>query len=242
MITSKRNPHSASTKSKISEALKTSERAREQRRRLAEMRRGIPRSGITKARISEALKGKPLSPETRKKMSIVHKGKQRSPEYRANISKARKASPRAREQLERLWELNRGKPRPEKCKAKLRQARLKQRIPSSNTEPEKRFQSICEILQLPFKYVGDGAFWVENINPDFVDSDGQKIAVEVFGDYWHTPLFRKKAYKIQRTEGYRKRVLRKYGWQLIVFWESELNLPDAKERVLKKLEKFYGRR
>lgn len=232
---------SEATRAKISQSLKTSKRAQEQRARLSLMRRGKPCLEETKVKISQSLKGRPLAEETKRKIAVGLRGHIRSAEHRANISKVHKTSQRCQEQLAQLWERNKDKPRPEECKAKLRAARLRQRIPSYNTKPELQFQSICEELKFQFKYVGDGKFWIENINPDFVDANARKIAVDIFGDYWHSPLFRKKAARWEYTEEGRRATLRKYGWRLVVFWESELKLPDAKERVLRKVGTLYGR-
>lgn len=125
--------------------------------------------------------------------------------------------------------------------AKLREARHKQRFPKHHTKPETTFEAISQEMCLPLKYVGNGSLWIGSVNPDFVDSSGRKIAVEIFGDYWHTPLFRKKAIRLGQTEEGRKASLKKLGWKLIVFWESELSLPDVKERVAERLGQIYGR-
>lgn len=95
------------------------------------------------------------------------------------------------------------------------------------SKPEKRFMEICERHRLPFRYVGNGKFWIENLNPDFVDCDGRKVAVEIFSSYWHNPAKRTNIPYRQTLEG-RKRILEKYGWDCIVFWDHEV----SEERVL----------
>ena len=108
--------------------------------------------------------------------------------------------------------------------------------PKHHTKPERIFESICEKYNLPFKYTGDGSFWIHNINPDFVECNGKKVAVEIFGDYWHSPLLR---YNIpyQRTYEGRKKILKKYGWALIVLWESDLKRKDTEAFVLTALKR-----
>lgn len=130
-----------------------------------------------------------------------------------------------------------GKRHSEETKAKIRAARMKRRFPKSNTIPEKAFIGICQKYNLPFKYVGDGQVWIGHVNPDFVDVNGKKIAIDIFGDYWHTPLFRQEAIRFTYTEQGRKLTLKKYGWKLIVIWQSELKLPNAEEKILGKLRK-----
>ena len=102
---------------------------------------------------------------------------------------------------------------------------------NSPNKPELQFIKICEKYNLPFKYTGDGSFWIENINPDFVDCNGKKVVVEVFGDYWHSPLFNLKIKYYQTLEG-RNEILKRYGWKLIVLWESDFKRDDSESFVL----------
>ncbi len=115
-------------------------------------------------------------------------------------------------------------------------ARKAIQIPTHHTKPEKRFMEICDKHNLPFKYTGDSSFWIKNINPDFVECNNKKIAVEVFGDYWHSPLLNPKL-REKSTLPYRQKVLKKYGWKLIVFWETDLKRQDAEDFVLIALRK-----
>ena len=102
------------------------------------------------------------------------------------------------------------------------------------TRPESRFIHICERKNLTFRYVGNGAFWIENLNPDFVESNGKKIAVEIFSDYWHNPLLNRRITPIMLYNS-RKKILEKYGWKCIIFWESEIMSTKAEDVVLKRL-------
>ena len=110
-------------------------------------------------------------------------------------------------------------------------------IPKYHTKPELVFENICKKYNLPFEYTGDGSFWIKNINPDFVECDGKKVAVEIFGDYWHSPLLRQNIPFNQTYEG-RKKILKEYGWKLIVFWESDLLREDAEQFILLELSKY----
>lgn len=118
---------------------------------------------------------------------------------------------------------------PEYVKEKLRQARMKQKIPTKFTKPELKFMRIIRRHNLPYKFTGDGSFWIENINPDFVQTNGKKICVEVWGDYWHSNPEYYSYNKLNRTQisnlikdNQKLNILKKYGWQRIVFWEHEL--------------------
>ena len=105
------------------------------------------------------------------------------------------------------------------------------------TKPEQIFEEICEKNNLPFKYTGDGSFWIGGkpaLNPDFINTKGKKVCVEVFGNYWHSTRLGKDTPYIQTHEGRREK-LKEHGWELIVFWENDLKRDDAEQLVLSKL-------
>lgn len=224
--------------------------------------RALGRLGILRRTNSEAKKGKlhPLwgkhrTEETKKKMSDAHKGKpglkgDKSPmfgkhpseETRGKMSDAQRGEknnnfgkPRSEETKRKISESERGKKVSEETKKIKREQRKHQKIPTHHTKPEMIFESICKRRNLPFKYTGDGSFWIENINPDFIECNGKKIVVEIFGDYWHSPLLRNTVSYNQTYEG-RKKILKKHGWKLIVFWETDLLREDAEAFVLSVLK------
>ena len=131
---------------------------------------------------------------------------------------------------------NNGKHHTEETRRKMRKARKHQISQTHHTKPERIFEAICKKHNLPFKYTGDGTFWIGNLNPDFVECNEKKIAVEVFGGYWHSPLLNPRL-KESRTLSYRKKLLKKYGWTLNVFWDTDLLREDAEAFVLSKLKK-----
>lgn len=100
------------------------------------------------------------------------------------------------------------------------------------TRLEIRFMELCDKNNLPFKYTGDGSFWIGRLNPDFIESNGNKVAIEIFGEYWHSPLLNPMVQKYGILE-VRRRIFTKHGWKLIVFWGSELN---DEELVIRRLE------
>jgi len=91
------------------------------------------------------------------------------------------------------------------------------------SKPEAKFMRICKDYNLPFTYTGDGSFWVDRMNPDFVDFDG-KTVVEIFGEYWHDST--KREVPERQTEEGRVSALNDAGWAAIVIWEDELNNPE----------------
>lgn len=116
--------------------------------------------------------------------------------------------------------------------------RKNQKFPQNRTKPELIFEEICNKYNLPFKYTGDGSFWIGKnpaINPDFVECNGKKIAIEIFS-YWHNPLLRRNIRYGQTYRG-RKEILKRYKWVLVVFWQEDLERKDAEQFVLNKLKK-----
>lgn len=115
------------------------------------------------------------------------------------------------------------------------------KIPTHHTKPELIFEEICKRNNLDFHYVGDGQLWIgqkgeKQLNPDFIEANGKKICVEVMGAYWHSPLLNQ-SIKEARTLDYRKKFYRKYKWQPIFIWDTDLVRKDAEQFVLNTLQK-----
>ena len=126
----------------------------------------------------------------------------------------------------------------EETKNKMREARRHLKIPKHHTKPETIWQEIAiEMHSLPFKYTGDGAFWIgENpsLNPDFIHLT-KKIAIEIFS-YHHNELQRHCKVRYSQTYEGRKKILKKYGWKMIVFWQDDLEQEDAEKHILRVLK------
>jgi len=96
-------------------------------------------------------------------------------------------------------------------------------------KPERRLAEIIHAHNLPYEYVGNGKFWIEKINPDFVNCNGQKVVLEVFGDYWHNLK------NVILKDKEKEEILKKYGWKRVIFWEHEIKeLPVS--TLLERLE------
>jgi len=116
----------------------------------------------------------------------------------------------------------------EEYRAKVVPACLKSRRPTSL---ERMFNALIDKYSLPYKYVGDGSFIIGGLNPDYVNVNGEKIAIEIFGEYWHK---RDKEYR--RSEAGRRQILRDFGWHLIVIWGNELKTL-SEEAILQKISR-----
>lgn len=107
------------------------------------------------------------------------------------------------------------------------------------TKPERIFEEICERNILDFYYVGDGELWIgkdKKLNPDFIEANGKKICVEIMGAYWHSPLLNQKL-REDRLLAYRKAHYKRYKWQPIFIWDTDLLRKDAEQFVLSVLKK-----
>jgi G:T-mismatch repair DNA endonuclease (very short patch repair protein) len=91
------------------------------------------------------------------------------------------------------------------------------------TKPERQLVKIIEEHNLPYKYVGDGSFIIEGFNPDFINTNGEKHIIEVFGRVWHDTL----VHDWCRTELGRIMVYNSYGYRTLVIWDDEMSNEDA---------------
>lgn len=100
----------------------------------------------------------------------------------------------------------------------------------SPTTAERRLEKILqEAFPNEWKYVGDGQLVIGGLCPDFANINGQKLVIEMFGDYWHG----KGANRRSDYESYRKAVFSKYGFGLLVIWERELKSETAVVETVK---------
>jgi hypothetical protein len=102
-------------------------------------------------------------------------------------------------------------------------------------KPEQRLIAIIKKHDLPYKYSGDGRFIVGNRCPDFLNCNGEKKVVEVFGRAYHSPSH--SFFKIPYRRTYQGTIdhYKKYGFECIIIWDDELGDEN------KVLERLYGR-
>lgn len=183
-------------------------------------------SEINRQKLSERMKGEG-NPNCGKKTWMY--GKHHSAEARRKMRAANKGQKNP----------HFGKKHTEAARKKMRQARRHQKLPKHHTKPELIFEAICKKYDLPFHYVGDSSLWIgknNKLNPDFIEANGKKICIEIFGDYWHSRLLNQKLPK-QADRYYRQRHYKKFKWASVFFWETDLKRPDAEQFVLSELKK-----
>ncbi len=98
-----------------------------------------------------------------------------------------------------------------------------------NVSKNKKETILEEMLGKDYKFVGDGKVIINGFNPDFINCNGQKKIIELYGDYWHNLPKSKEQHK-RRIKSYNK-----YGYKTLIVWEKELK---DKEKLIKKIEEF----
>jgi G:T-mismatch repair DNA endonuclease (very short patch repair protein) len=163
--------------------------------------------------------GKKHTEETKLKWSLERKGK-------TAWNKNRKSNWVTKRNLE-----NNPTKNPE-VKEKIRQALIKNRKEGKYnikpTNPEKILLGIIKENNSPFIYVGDGKFWIDRFNPDFINKE-DKLIIEVFGDYWHNLP------KIIERDKERLKAYSFKGYKTLIIWEHEL---QNVHQVLNKIGDF----
>jgi very-short-patch-repair endonuclease len=125
------------------------------------------------------------------------RGKERSAEHCSNLSKTKKQQFKD----------------PEFCKRMLANITRK----ASAVRPNKPEQKILDLLERKYpnewKYVGNCGLVLGGLIPDFVNVNGEKLLIEVFGDYWH------------RNSNEQKRIdhFKQFGFSTLIIWERDIN-------------------
>lgn len=98
-------------------------------------------------------------------------------------------------------------------------------IRSPNNAENKLNEFLQETLPNEYKYVGTGEFILGGRCPDFLNINGKKKLIELFGIRWH-----KKEEEIERKEYFKR-----YGFDTLIIWEPELK---DKEKLKEKIMEF----
>ena len=83
-----------------------------------------------------------------------------------------------------------------------------------------------------WKYVGDGNCLINGLCPDFINCNGKKQIIELFGEYWHK---KKQHLKLHSTEDGRKDIFAQVGFSMLTIWDYELT---NEQEVIEKITFF----
>ena len=145
--------------------------------------------------------GTPWPPEMIERMRVAHKDI--TEETRTKMSQSKMGKHHSAEVIKKM---------------------LTRRTPTSL---EMKFLGIVEKNGLPYKFVGDGSFMIGRKNPDFININGDKIAIEVYARYYKL----RHAETVQEWKEERQRVFGEYGWTGIFFDETQV----TEENVVRQL-------
>lgn len=197
---------SAETLERMRQAKLGKPQTEEHRRNNAKAQLGKKRTDEARARMSTVQKGRVKSTEHRLKLSAARKGVSRSaPPTEATRQKLSKSVKAAYEnglrEKRRSWAKARWQD-PERARA---WATSMFRKPSG---PERR---AAARLGDQWRYTGNGVFWIEGMNPDFMHITEPRV-IEIFGRYWH------------RNDNPQDRIDRfaAAGYECQVIWEDQI--------------------
>lgn len=206
-------PKSPAHRQKIAEALRGRPKTR------PPWNTGRPVPAQERHRISESLRGRRIPEVVRNKISAAQKGKPKSAEHRAAIGRALRESPRNNARREKIRAANIRNWSDPTFARKMFRALWRR-----PTKPEQRIGRIlAEAFPGVWRYVGNGEIVLGRMTPDFLNVNGEKAIIEVFGRYWHKP----------EDVQYRSAQFLKYGFRTLVIWEDELE-----ETIVKRVRAF----
>jgi hypothetical protein len=201
--------------------------------KMSNAKKGKIRLESSKQKQSKTMKDKfRLDPIFRQMMKDAHKKMCADPAYRQSVSRALKgvdhSDPVYRQKISNTLK---GHDMPQEVKDKISKT-LKIRWENMNiAEKDQMIRTLREkanirpnraeielnnvldaILPNEYKYVGDGSFILGGMNPDFMNINGQKKLIELYGDYWH------------KDDDPQERIdyFKQFGFQTLVVWEHKL--------------------
>lgn len=223
--------HTEETKALI--ALKAKQRPQEtfrktkiHKERISEALQGKKRTPLTKEHkraVSLGLKGHRQSEQMKRRVSTTLIGRPKSEETKASMRKPKSFMPPfSQEHRRKIGEANRRRWQwpgfAERVLTKI--------ADSVSAKPNKAEKLLDAILQQHFpnewEYVGSGKITIAKKKPDFINCNGKKLIIELFGDYWHkgeNPQEKISLYK-------------QYGFDTLVIWEHQLsNIKSTVHRI-----------
>ena len=184
---------------------------------------GVRLSINSKTNPNYGMRGKHHSGETIKKVlnSVGYKNKRSASECLRKRYASGEIVPwnKGKKGLQVAW--NKGKPWSEEIKTKILKSKFK--TPSSF---ELKIIRLIEKHGLPYKYVGDGQVWINRKNPDFINTNGQKILIETYYSKYH----------ITNYEESRIKTFSPYGFKVIFIDEMDLLSPNWELTCLSKIK------
>lgn len=112
---------------------------------------------------------------------------------------------------------------------------IKRCLPQKPNEKEKALDLFIQAhFPNEWKYVGNGEVDLGGRYPDWINVNGKKQVIELFGAYWHDPFVNPKI-GFRKTEVATQYHYNQYGFGCLVIWQNELKKP---RKLLEKIKEF----
>jgi len=167
--------------------------------------KGISPSDKTRKKISDKLKGGHLSDKTRAKL------KANNSRYWLGKHHSKKTKELNSEKHKKLWQTS---------------EYVSKQMKSRGVAPNKTEIWLQDFLNRLYpnewKFVGDGQIIINGKCPDFINTNGQKKIIELYGDYWH---------KGENPQD-RIDIFKPFGYKTLIIWERELkNIKNLESKI-----------
>ncbi|MDD5510432.1 MAG: hypothetical protein PHI12_06465 [Dehalococcoidales bacterium] len=106
-------------------------------------------------------------------------------------------------------------------------------IQSSPNKPEKALGCILNRYHPGEWEYNDGKLVLDGLIPDYINKNGLKAVIEMYGDYWHGP---KRVLRWKYTELGRIMAYNTLGFKCLIIWEKELKNVQS---VAQKVDSFF---
>ena len=138
------------------------------------------------------------------------------------IIKSRTGVPRSKSTRDKISASLMGHPFSEATRKKWMISMQKALHMQPNQSEQRLYALLDELYPDQWAFVGDWSMVIAGKNPDFVNVNGRKLIIELFGDYWH---------KGQNPQD-RINTFAVFGFHTLVIWESELkDFPTLTKRI-----------
>lgn len=223
---------------------KGSKMTEESRAKLSASHTGLHPTDETRKKLSLAKMGNKYwvgrkhTPEAIENMRAAQKGHGASPEARVNMGKAQRGRKHPPEIIDKIKRRTTAALSCHEVRVKMSVAarsnfldpvycaKYAKGMHMKPNRAELRLLGLLdELYPGEWKYTGDFSLVINGKSPDFVNCNGQKKIVELFGDYWHKGEDPKE----------RAKVFKPFGYKTLVVWERELK--DA-DKLTKRIRKF----
>lgn len=165
--------------------------------------KGMPswNKGLSKANGDLLSYGKPRTDETKRRISVAAKGKTKSDEHKKKISEVMKNQWKDAEYAKKHLVFN-----------------------SPNKQEIKLMGILNQLYPGEWKFVGNGQVIIDGKCPDFINVNGQKKIIELYGERWHT---------IDEPQK-RINVFKPFGYDTLVIWVRELQNSSKIKTTIKR--------